>query len=63
MRKRLTVAGVMITLLGAVWILQGVNVLGGSPMTGDPFWAQAGVVCVLVGLILVYIGERSSVRM
>jgi hypothetical protein len=37
------VAGVAMDLVGLIWLLQGLNVLGGSVMTGDPFWARIGL--------------------
>jgi len=38
------------TLIGAVWLLQGVGVLGGSPMTGQTRWAVIGGALLVVGL-------------
>jgi len=58
MRKALAIVGAVVALLGALWALQGLNVIGGSRMTGDPFWAAAGLACVVVGLALVYLGVR-----
>jgi hypothetical protein len=37
-------------VVGGVWILQGINMLPGSFMTGDPKWAVAGVVLGGLGL-------------
>ena len=51
-------AGIM-SLMGSIWILQGLNFLAGSPMTGDPFWARAGAVLLVVGLGL---GGASMLR-
>lgn len=50
--------GVLLSLIGAVWTLQGLNVLPGSIMTGQPFWAGAGIVTLLAGLGLIVIGLR-----
>jgi hypothetical protein len=36
--------GAFLLLLGLVWIAQGVNVLPGSFMTGDPMWAVIGAI-------------------
>ncbi len=47
-------AGVLLVLAGGVWLLQGLNVLPGSFMTGQPFWAYAGAVCLLVGAGLLF---------
>ena len=40
-------------LVGLIWLLQGLNVLGGSVITGDPFWARAGLVLIVIGTIIV----------
>jgi hypothetical protein len=52
------VVGVLLSLIGAGWMLQGVNVLPGSMMTGQTFWAVAGAVTLVIGLALVYLGAR-----
>lgn len=46
------VIGGLMVLLGAVWFLQGINVLPGSFMTGSSFWAVAGAATLLVGLLV-----------
>lgn len=38
--------------IGLVWFLQGVNILPGSFMTGDPKWAVIGGVLVVAGAAL-----------
>ena len=50
--------GVLVTLAGVVFTLQGVGVLGGSVMSGVTFWAIAGPVIALVGLAIAAIGAR-----
>ena len=54
MRAFLTVTGVMLLLAGGVFFLQGINVLPGSFMTGDPQWAinGAALVAIAIGLLL-----------
>ena len=47
-----------VALAGIVFTLQGVGVIGGSAMSGDTFWAVAGPVIVLAGLILAVVGLR-----
>ena len=49
----LRVVGVLLVLLGAVWALQGVGVIGGSAMTGSTMWLVIGLVLVVVGVALV----------
>ena len=48
---RRTIA-VVLLVVGAVWVLQGVGVLGGSFMTGEALWAVIGAVCLGVGALL-----------
>jgi hypothetical protein len=38
------VIGVVLGLVGAVWFLQGIGVVKGSFMTGQPIWAIIGLV-------------------
>jgi hypothetical protein len=35
-------------LTGGIWILQGISILPGSYMTGDPQWAVNGAITVLI---------------
>lgn len=49
-----TIAGVLLILLGGVWILQGANVLAGSVMSGQSQWLYIGVVVALAGAALIY---------
>ena len=60
-RTGLVVAGVVVALLGLLFTLQGVGVLGGSPMSGTTFWALAGPVIIVVGLVLAGLGVRRRV--
>lgn len=56
----LVIAGALLAVVGAVWTLQGVGYLGGSPMTGVLLWAVVGPVVALGGLIAVAFGLRRS---
>lgn len=62
MRTAAFVLGVLVVLAGAVFALQGVGVLPGSVMTGDPKWAVIGAVMVVVGVTGVVYGLRSRGR-
>jgi hypothetical protein len=42
--------GVVLCLVGAVWIAQGTNALHGSGMSGHGQWAVIGAVFVVIGL-------------
>jgi hypothetical protein len=50
--------GALIALLGVIFTLQGVGAIGGSAMSGVTFWAVAGPVIALVGLIIAAVGLR-----
>jgi hypothetical protein len=58
MKTILTVVGVLLILGGGVWVLQGVNILPGSFMTGDPQWAINGAVTIVVGIGLILWARR-----
>lgn len=58
MRLALTIVGVLMMLMGCVWILQGFNILPGSFMTGDLKWAIYGSVLALAGIVLVVWSRR-----
>jgi len=58
MRIILNIAGVLCLLLGCVWILQGINILPGSFMTGQTKWAIYGGLLAVVGIGLLISANR-----
>jgi ACR3 family arsenite efflux pump ArsB len=54
----LVVVGGLLMLAGAVWALQGFDVLGGSAMSGQSVWAVIGPIVAVVGLVLLVTGSR-----
>jgi hypothetical protein len=58
MRILLAGAGLLITLAGVIFTLQGVGVIGGSFMSGTTTWAVAGPVIALAGVALVILALR-----
>jgi len=57
-RGRVTV-GILIALVGLVWIGQGLGILRGSSfMVDDIRWSVIGVVMVLVGVVLLWEARR-----
>jgi hypothetical protein len=52
------VLGVLMVMGGGVWILQGINILPGSFMTGDPRWAVRGAVLTVMGIVLFVLASR-----
>jgi hypothetical protein len=55
------VAAVLAVVIGAIWILQGANILGGSFMSGQPLWFTIGIVVAISGVIgLWWVNFRSA---
>ncbi len=55
MRRILIVVGILLLVSGGVWFLQGINILLGSPMTGQTRWAVNGAIAMLAGLALLLV--------
>ncbi len=60
MKIILTIIGVLLILVGGVWILQGVNVLPGSFMTGQIRWAIYGGIAVVAGILLIVRAQKKK---
>ena len=54
------IAGILALAVGGVWILQGINVLPGSFMTGDIEWSYRGGALVAGGLVLIFVATRKK---
>jgi hypothetical protein len=50
--------GALLTIAGTVFALQGFGVLGGSVMSGSHFWATAGPLIAIAGLVILAAGTR-----
>jgi hypothetical protein len=55
-----TAFGVLLTVAGVIWALQGFGVIGGSFMSGDSVWAIIGPVVAVIGVILVAVSVRRA---
>lgn len=60
MRMTMTIAGGLLVLVGGVWILQGINVLPGSFMTGQTKWAIYGAIAAIAGVVLIVLARRGG---
>jgi hypothetical protein len=61
MRIFLNIIGVLLTLIGVGWFLQGINVLPGSMMSGQIQWAIYGGIAAAVGIgLLVFANRRKG---
>lgn len=47
--------GGLLVVLGVIFGLQGLGAIGGSAMTGVTFWAVAGPVIAVVGVVVIVI--------
>jgi hypothetical protein len=60
-RPLLLGVGALLVIVGLVWFLQGIDVLGGSGMSGKTLWAVVGPIVAIVGAgILVGTVRRRS---
>jgi len=61
MRIFLNIISVLLILVGGVWFLQGINVIGGSVMTGQSQWELIGGIAIIAGiLVLVFTNLRRA---
>ena len=52
MKLGLNILGVLGLLIGGVWMLQGLDILGGSFMSGQSRWLEIGAVCAVASQAL-----------
>ena len=60
MRIAWNVVGAVLVFFGSVWVLQGVNVLPGSFMSGQMRWAVRGGLTVVAGTALLLWANRKQ---
>ena len=58
MRWYLFVVGVLLILIGAVWALQGGNLIAYGQMAGHSRWIYLGIVLAAAGVVLTVLGAR-----
>jgi hypothetical protein len=59
-RPPMVVLGIVVMLLGLLFMFQGLGYVKGSSMTNSNFWAVAGPVIALVGAALLWTGLRGN---
>jgi hypothetical protein len=62
MRTAATVIGVILVLVGLLWIGQGFGLVRGSFMTGNMLWAWIGIAVALAGAVVAVLGIRRPAR-
>lgn len=58
----IVVVGVLVVLVGVVWTLQGLNIIGGSGMSGNRTFVVVGPIVGVVGLLLLGLSLRRQMR-
>jgi hypothetical protein len=58
MKITLNILGVLLVLFGAIWFLQGINVLPGSFMSGQRQWAIRGGIAFALGIVSLLVAAR-----
>ena len=61
MRIVMNIVAILSLLMGCVWVLQGINILPGSFMTGQTKWAIYGALLMLAGIGLLIRANRRRV--
>jgi hypothetical protein len=62
MRTSLNILGALLVLFGAIWFLQGINLLPGSFMTGQIRWAFYGGIAFAAGVSLLLMARRQRLK-
>jgi hypothetical protein len=52
------IGGVVLVVIGAIWFLQGIGVVGGSGMSGHAQWAVIGGALAVGGVVLLVMAAR-----
>jgi hypothetical protein len=60
MRTEWAVLGILLIVAGALFFLQGLNVVLGSFMSGRPEWAVIGALGVVAGVALLVAARRGK---
>ncbi len=61
MRIVMSIIAVLIILVGGVWFLQGINVIGGSVMTGQSQWTLIGGIVFFIGIaLLIFVNRKKA---
>jgi hypothetical protein len=52
---------VLLILAGGVWTLQGLNLLPGTFMRGNPQWVINGIITILIGVgLLWFVNQKNN---
>jgi len=54
--------GLLGVVLGGLWTAQGLDLLGGSAMSGVTLWAVIGPIVAIAGLVSIVVGVRTRAK-
>ena len=57
------IAGIVVILLGGLWMLQGSNIIPGMAMSDNREWLVIGAMLVIFGVVLLYMNNRPVTRL
>jgi hypothetical protein len=55
----LSIVGLLLIVMGAIWALQGLSLIGGSFMVGQTRWLYIGLLTIVVGAGLLFSVRRN----
>ncbi|MRG55377.1 hypothetical protein GF108_07255 [Phyllobacterium sp. SYP-B3895] len=58
MKIVLSIASVLLVIMGGIWALQGLSILGGSFMVGQTRWLYIGLLTMILGGVLFFVTRR-----
>jgi hypothetical protein len=58
----LMTAGLLLMVLGGLWTVQGLDLVGGSVMSGNRMWAIIGPIVAVAGLVLIMLGVHRRTK-
>lgn len=59
MRLAATIVSALLILMGGLWAMQGIGLVGGSFMTGSTQWLYIGIGTALAGLVGLVLSRRA----
>ncbi len=60
MKIFLNIVGILLALFGIVWFLQGMNLMPGTPMSGQLIWVVIGVAVFIAGAGILFFGNKGK---
>ncbi|MBA8881276.1 hypothetical protein [Phyllobacterium myrsinacearum] len=52
MKIILSIVAILLIIMGGIWALQGLNLIGGSFMVGQTRWLYIGLLTIVIGAVL-----------